>query len=84
MTSVVQRLQIDQNYDAFQRTLASILPEHRSEHALMRNREIVGYFASAGDAYRAGLVRFPDGVFSIQEVTDDPVDLGLFSHVRGV
>ena len=83
MTSIAQRDQIDRNYDAFQRTLATILPKHRDQHALMRDREIVGYFNSAGDAYRAGLARFPDRIFSIQEVTDEPIDLGFFSHVGG-
>ena len=84
MTSPAQRAQIDANYDAFQRTLAAILPEHRDQHALMRDREIVGYYASVGEAYRAGLARFSDRLFSIQEVTDEPIDLGFFSHVRGI
>ncbi|HEX8387387.1 MAG TPA: hypothetical protein VF636_00095 [Sphingomonas sp.] len=83
MTTAAQRSQIDLNYDVFQRTLSTILPKHRNEYALMRDREIVGFFASAGDAYRAGLARYSDRVFSIQEVTDEPVDLGLFSHVHG-
>lgn len=82
MTTAAQRAQIDVNYDAFQRTLAAILPQHRDEYALMRDREIVDYYGSAGDAYRAGLDRFPDRLFSIQEVTDEPIDLGFFSHVR--
>ena len=82
MTSAAQRAQIDQNYDAFQRSLASVLPDHRDEYALMRDREIVGYFKSVGDAYRTGLSRYDDRLFSIQEVTDEPIDLGLFSHIR--
>lgn len=83
MTSTAQRAEIDGNYDAFQRTLATILPQHRNQHALMRDREIVGYYATVGEAYRAGLERFPDRLFSIQEVTDEPIDLGFFSHIRG-
>ncbi|UVO50979.1 hypothetical protein M0208_10785 [Sphingomonas sp. SUN019] len=83
MDRLLQRQQIDQNYDAFQRVLGVVLATHRDEHALIRDREIIGYFTSAGDAYRAGLRRFPDHRFSIQEVTDEPIDLGLHSHVRG-
>lgn len=77
------REQIDQNYDAFQRALGSILSKHRHQHALLRDRLIVGYFDSAGDAYRNGIEQYPDRLFSIQEVTGQPVDLGFWSHVRG-
>lgn len=78
-----KRRQIDQNYDAFQRLLSAILTTHRDQYVLLRDREIVEYFDTAGDAYRAGLRHFPDHRFSIQEVTDEPIDLGFQSHVRG-
>jgi hypothetical protein len=76
-----QRQEVDQNYDAFMRMLASLLAEHRDEYALMRDGEIVGFFVKPGDANRAGVERFPDQIFSIQEVTDEPIDLGFWSHV---
>lgn len=82
MMDDVQSVQVEQNYDAFQRVLARILPEHRDQFALMRDREIVAYYPSAGDANRAGLSAFPDEIFSIQEVTDIAVDLGFYSHVH--
>jgi hypothetical protein len=63
------------------RMLGSLLPEHRDKHALMRDGEIVGLFAKPGEANRAGVQRYPDGIFSIQEVTDEPIDLGFWSHV---
>ncbi|MEA3037218.1 MAG: hypothetical protein QOH04_3005 [Sphingomonadales bacterium] len=81
MTSERQRLEVDRNYDAFTRVLGSILDEHRDRLALMRDERIVGYFDKPSDAYRAGIERFPDGIFSIQEVTDEPIDLGFWSHV---
>jgi hypothetical protein len=81
MTSPAQRQQIDRNYDAFQRVLGAIILTHRDEHALLRDEDIVGYFSSPGDAYRAGLARYSDGLFSIQEVTDEPIDLGFWSRV---
>ena len=83
MTPPAQRAQIDMNYDAFQRSLGSILQSHRDEYALLRDCEIIDFFRSVGDAYRAGLARYPDRVFSIQEVTDEPIDLGFWSHVVG-
>ncbi|MCC7362533.1 MAG: hypothetical protein IT317_23835 [Anaerolineales bacterium] len=68
------------NYDAFQSLLPSILAEHHGQFALLRERQIVEYFSTAGDAYKAGKQLFSDGQFSIQEVVAEPLDLGFFSH----
>jgi hypothetical protein len=78
-----QRLEVDRNYDAFVRVLGSILPEHKDQLALMRHGEIVGYFRSPREALVAAHERYPDGIFSVQEVTDEPLDLGFWSHVGG-
>lgn len=74
-----QQFEIDQNFDFFQRSLAALLSEHRGEFALIRNRKIVAFFTSPGEAYRAGLSQFEDEVFSVQEVEDRPVEMGLIS-----
>ena len=76
-----QKAEIDHNYDAFVRLLGSILPEHRDQLALMRDGRIVDYFAKPLDALQAATELFPDGIYSIQEVTDEPIDLGFWSHV---
>lgn len=76
-----QDREVDRNYDAFVKVLAHILPEHRDRLALMRDGKIVDFFDKPGDADRAGYERFPDGIYSIQEVTDEPIDLGFWSHV---
>ncbi len=76
-----QRQEVDSNYDAFMRMLGSILDEHRDQLALMRDAQIVGYFDTPRQALIAAHERFPDGIFSIQEVTDEPIDLGFWSHV---
>jgi hypothetical protein len=81
MNQARQKLEVDQNYDAFVRNLGAILPRHRGQYALMRHREIVEYFDRPGAANIAGCERFKDGVFSIQEVTDEPIDLGFWSNV---
>lgn len=72
--------QVETNYAAFQTLLPSLLREHRGKHALMRDGEIVEFFDTARDAYVAGRKLFDDNLFSIQQVTDTPVDLGFFSH----
>jgi len=47
----------------------------------MKNGEVIGFFDRPGTAYTQGISLFPDRLFSIQEVTDEPIDLGFFSHV---
>ena len=75
-----QRQQVDWNYDVFMRMLGSLLAEHRDKLALMRDGDIVGYCDTPRQALHAASERFPDGIFSIQEVTDEPIDLGFWSH----
>ena len=77
----LHKLQVDQNYDAFQRVLGAILLSHRDQLALMRDGEIVGYYDTPREALEAADAKYPDQIFSIQEVTDEPIDLGFWSHV---
>jgi len=76
-----QQVEVDRNYDAFNRMLSSIIGEHRDQLALMRDGKIVGFFETPRAALEAADKLFPDQVFSIQEVTDEPIDLGFWSHV---
>ncbi len=76
-----QKQEVDRNYDAFVRQLASILPKHRDQFALMRDGAIIDFFDRPGEANRAGVEMFKDQIYSIQEVTDEPIDLGFWSHV---
>ena len=76
-----QGREVDRNYDAFNRLLGTLLPEHRNQYALMRDCKIIGFFDKPGDANREAVALFDDQIFSIQEVTDEPVDLGFWSHV---
>ena len=77
----LRREQIENNYEAFQLELPSLLASHRGKFALMRDGKVVEFFDTARDAYVAGQRVFEnDLLFSIQEVIDTPVDLGFFSH----
>jgi hypothetical protein len=60
------RTEVDQNYDYFQRNLAALLADHAGKYALLKSRQIVGFYDGPGIAYRAGLDRFPEQIFSIQ------------------
>ncbi len=76
-----QKQEVDRNYDAFMRMLSDLIADHRDQLALMRDGNVVGYFNTPREALRAASESFPDGIFSIQEVTDEPIDLGFWSHV---
>lgn len=76
-----QAQEVERNYQAFIQQLSAMLESHRDEYALMREGQIIGFYPSPGAADRAGLERFPDDIFSIQEVTDEPIDLGFWSNV---
>lgn len=77
--NAARRVEIDRNYDYFQRNLSCFLKEHEGEYALLRNQEVVGFFAAIGEAYREGLAQFRDQPFSLQLVTREPVELSNWS-----
>jgi len=72
--------QVKTNYEAFVQKLPELLETHRGKFALMHDGQIVEFFDTAGDAFRTGIKLYHDQDFSIQEVTDSPVDLGFFSY----
>jgi hypothetical protein len=71
---------IRENYEAFMAQLPHLVLTQRGKFALMHNKKIIEFFDTARDAYIAGQQLFPEHVFSVQEVTETPVDLGFFSH----
>jgi len=72
--------EVDRNYEAFKKLLASLLPDHRDQLAVMRDEQVVGFFDTPHEALEFAYARFPDEIFSIQDVTDEPLDLGFWSH----
>jgi hypothetical protein len=72
-------LEVDGNYDFFQRNISKFLQEHAGKYALLRGKSVIDFYDNPGTAYRAGLAQYSDEIFSIQEVTDQPVDLGFMS-----
>jgi hypothetical protein len=77
------REQIERNYRVFQEQLSSLAASQRGKFALMRDGQIIEFFDTARDAYVAGQRLFErDKLFSVQEVTETPVDLRFFSHAR--
>lgn len=80
MASSAQKREVDENYDFFLRNLSRFVEDHRGEFALLKSRQVIDFFATPGEAYRTAKKKYADDVFSIQEVTDEPIDLGFFSH----
>lgn len=71
--------EVDANFEAFQVLLPDVIAARRGQYALMRSSKVEGYYSSLRGALEAGYA-FSDRLFSVQEVTDRPADLGLFSH----
>lgn len=74
------RHEIAGNFDFFQRTLKEQLRAHAGQFALIKARRIHGYFDTAGAADTEGWSRFSDKLYSIQQVTPEPVELGLYAN----
>ncbi len=72
--------EVDKNFAAFKTLLPELLKEHSGKYALMRHEEVVQIFDSPGDAAIFAKTEYPDGLYSIQQIIDQPVDLGFFSH----
>jgi hypothetical protein len=72
--------EVKRNYEALVQILPTILAEHHGQFALMRDEKVIECFDTAGDANRAGMKLFSDEKFSIQQITNTPIDLGFFSH----
>ncbi len=72
---------VDANYEAFNKRLPELLKTNPGQFALLRDEEIIEFFSSAREAAQHGERTFGDGLFSVQEVTGEAVDLGWFSHV---
>ena len=75
-----QEEEVENNFIFFQDKLKNILPENRGKFALIKNQEIVDFFETREDASKAGRIAYQDKIFSIQEVTEEVIDLGYYSH----
>jgi hypothetical protein len=75
--------EIDINYDAFRRIVGGLMAKHAGETALLHDGQLIGIYTRTGDAYAEGKRRFVDGLFSLQPVEVQPIDLGFYSRVGG-
>ena len=80
MATSSRQEEVDRNLEYFLSELPKLSQSHLGEFALLRHRTITDFFSTSADAVKAGKSLYPDGIFSIQQVTDLPIDLGFFSH----
>lgn len=73
-------VEIDRNFEAFSARLPGLLPNRHGEFAVLRAAEIVAFHPNLIGALQAARQRFPDGLFSIQRVEEQPSDLGIQSR----
>jgi len=78
--SAQRRQEIEDNFQAFESVVATLLPDHAGEFALLSHRELIGIFPRAFDAMWEGQNRFGDGNFSVQRITTRALDLGFLSY----
>ena len=82
MSSKDRNAELERNYSAFCSILPNLIRSDPNKYALMRQGNLEHIFTSAGKAYSYALSKYGDSVFSIQQITDKPVDLGFFSHAK--
>lgn len=75
--------EIDTNYDWFRRHIADFIAREHGRVAVLRKADIIGFFDSVSEADLRAREAFPDGIYSLQPVVQEPVDLGFFSHAGG-
>ncbi len=61
--------EVDRNFEAFGAMLPDLLKDHAGKYALLRDTKLIEKFDTAGDALIYAQAQFPDGLYSIQEVT---------------
>lgn len=72
--------EVDRNYDAFVAELPNLIAIYANKYALMSDAKVVGTYTTLEDAYTAAQSFLVGKTYTVQKITDAPVDLGFFSH----
>jgi hypothetical protein len=75
-----RRRELEMNYTEFEKLLPTFAPQENGKFVLMRHGKKVNIFDSAKDALLFAQAQFSDGMYSVQQITTQTVDLGYFSH----
>lgn len=72
--------EVDRNLFAFLPQLPNLLRQHQGHFALLRDQKIVSLHEKLSEALEAGSIAYADGLFSIQQVSERPIELGFYSY----
>ena len=76
-----QAREVDANYHAFKALEPDLSPDLDGQYVVLRHGRIIAFYPDDISAFQAGVARFPDRRFSLQQVRSTPLDFGWFSHV---
>lgn len=74
--------EIDRNLFAFLTKVPDLMDEYRGQFALLKEQRVVSIHAKLSQALAEGAQQFSDGLFSVQQITDRPIELGFFSYAE--
>jgi len=75
-------IEIERNLFAFLPLLPRLLPDNEGSFAVLRQQKIQSIHKKLSDALKTAQAEFSDGLYSIQRITDKPVELGMFSNAN--
>jgi len=73
--------EVEANYSVFVENLSGLLADNKGAWCLLHDKQIIGFYSTLEDAYRGGVDKYPDRRFSVQEVTDTPLRMGVHAVV---
>ena len=72
--------EVDANYAFFKEHRDEIATTNADKFVLMRNQAFIDFYSTKDDAITAGRSQYTDGLFSVQKVTEETIDLGSVGY----
>ena len=70
--------EVDRNYEAFKKM--EFDSDDKGKYALLKDAKLITILSSVEEAIRVGEEKYPDSLYSFQEIDAQPIDLGIWSH----
>ena len=70
--------EIRANYSAFVKMRFDKIEKGR--FAILKDGKLVEVMVSKNDAHKMARLLFPEGIYSIQEIDPEPLDMGFMNH----
>ena len=82
-TAIAQRSKaIKENREVIRKLLSKLAENHRGQYALVRHKDIQGYYDSAWDALQAAMRLYPDdAAYSVEKIEPEPIYMGMRADV---